>query len=140
MNYAAKAVTKQVGKEVKIVTDKLGWSESKMYKWRDGTYPNHPVEQVGNLAAVNENHDVAKYIADRSGGYYIPAFDTKCMGDSAIIPQLAVECSELLSAFGESMADGIITADEITRMKKELADLVGVVTGFLDQSEKELKV
>jgi len=81
---------------------------------------------------------VAQYIAIRSGGYFIPAFDVKSMGDSAIIPQLAVECSELLSAFGESMADGVITADEITRMKKELADLVGVVTGFLDQADGEL--
>ena len=137
MNYA-QAVKRQVGKETKQVAGNLDWSREKIYKLMDGSYPNHPVEQVGNLAASTPSHAVAQYIAIRSGGYFIPAFDTRCMEGSAIIPQLAVECSELLCAFGESMADGVITADEITRMKKELADLVGVVTGFLDQSEKDL--
>jgi len=138
MNYAT-AVKKQIGKEIKQMAGNLGWSREKLYKLIDGSYPNHPVDQVGKLAELTESHAIAQYIAIKSGGYFIPAFDTKLIKDSAIIPQLAVECSELLCAFGESMADGVITADEITRMKKELADLVGVVTGFLDQSEEELK-
>ena len=128
----------QIGPNIKIVADEVDVSVSLLYKMIDGSHQGDWLSKIEQVIGATDSHAIAKYIALKSGGYFIPAFDAKGMSDSAIIPQLAVECSELLCAFGESMADGVITADEITRMKKELADLVGVVTGLLDQSEKDL--
>ena len=138
MNYA-QAVRKQVGKETKQVAGDLGWSREKVYKLIDGTYPNHPVEQTGDLAAVNENHDVAKYIATRSGGHFIPAYDPQGTDPNKILPILSTKIAKVFEVLGVSLLDGVMDAQEIDEFLEAIDNLVGPAVGFAEQARKELK-
>ena len=137
MNYAS-AVKRQVGKETKQVAGKLGCSTEKLYKLSDGSYPNHPVEQVGNLAASTESHAIAKYVAARSGCRVVEPFSPKDAQDYAIIPLMAVEFGELMQTVGEAHEDGKITLEECGVIRAAMNDVGSVVEGWLQHVEKDL--
>ena len=138
MNYAS-AVKKQVGKETKQVAGNLDWSREKIYKLMDGSYPNHPVEQTGDLAASTPSHDVAKYVAARSGCRVVEPFSPKDAQDYAIIPRMAVEFGELMQTVGEAHEDGKITLEECGVIRAAMNDVGSVVEGWLQHVEKELR-
>ena len=132
------AVRKQVGKETKQVAGDLGWSREKVYKLIDGSYPNHPVEQAGNLAASTESHAVAQYIAERSGGHFIPAFDPNGANPNKIIPAIAVRCAKLLETLGKGLEDGVLDINELDKFTESFDHLAGEVVGFVNHVKEEL--
>ena len=135
MNHA-RAVKKQIGKEVKQVAYDLDYSREQVYKLISDTYSSHPVKKTGDLAASTDSHAVAQYIAARSGCRIVEPFDPIDAQDYAIIPRMAVEFGELAVTLGEVHKDGIITPSERDQLRAAMNKLGGVMEGWLQHLEE----
>ena len=137
MNYA-QAVKKQIGKEVKQVAYDLDYSREQVYKLIADTYSSHPVKKTGDLAASTESHAVAKYIATRSGGHFIPSFDPQGTDPNKILPILSTKIAKVFEVLGVSLLDGVMDAQEIDEFLEAIDNLVGPAVGFAEQARKVL--
>tara|TARA_R100000808_G_C2077729_1_gene102756 strand:+ start:224 stop:640 length:417 start_codon:yes stop_codon:yes gene_type:complete len=128
-------VKQAIGKKTKEIAKELKVSLETVYKWKDSSLRD-PLERVIALYKKTGDINLIKYICQESGGYFVKAFDDHECTDAKIIPAAVKEFGDLMTELGLSLADGVITDDELYRLKKEFGDLVSLMTAFFEACEK----
>lgn len=124
-------VKNAIGKNTKEVAEELKVSIETCYKWSDGSLRD-PLQRVVKLYQKTGDIDLIKYICSEAGGYFVKSFNPEDCKDVKIIPAAVKEFGDLMTELGLSLADGIITDDELYRLKKEFGDLVSLMTAFFE--------
>ena len=126
----------QIGQNIKIVADEVGVSESLFYKMIDGSHKGCWLSKIEQVIEATDSHAIAKYIAVKSGGRFVPPFDPKCAQVYAIIPELCTGFGEFMQTMGQAFEDDKITLEEAHEIRTVFNNLGGVIEGFLQHVEE----
>lgn len=132
------AIKKAVGQgNTKRVAADMGISNETLYKYQDGSLAN-PVQRVEELTRLTGSNTMVKYLCGKAGGYFIEGIKADDMGDFAVIPNVAKEFGEMLTALSDGLLDGKVTYNELEDIKSEFADVVSVMHNFFNTVENGL--
>ena len=119
------------------IAKKVGLSQETLYKWGQGNLIN-PVERVADLQAATNSDDIVNYLCAERDGVFYKFLNVEECKDYSIIPKMAIEFGEFMKEIGEAHQDGKVTREEFQRIKEKTSNLLGVILGFIDRTEKEL--
>jgi hypothetical protein len=130
----------QIGPNIKIVADEVDVSVSLLYKMIDGSHQGDWLSKIEQVIEATDSHAIAKYVAVKSGGRFVPPFDPKDAAVYAIIPKLCTGFAEFMQTMCQAFEDDKITLDEAHEIRTVFNDLGGVIEGFLQHVEGEESV
>jgi hypothetical protein len=119
---AVKALFRECGGH-KAVAHDLDVSLARVYAFTDSASPEHNLsfKRVARLTTPQAT-SAARYLARKAGGVFLPVPTTEAATTVTAISNAVREHGEAIAAALTAMADGRITADEVTPVVKEIDD------------------
>jgi len=137
-------VFKQLLKRVsaKQVAGELGLSLSLVYKWAEppseGSGASNPLDRIDSIIKLTGDATMAQWVCERSGGFFIRNPEPKAH-PYELIPatnNIVQEFADLLSVISTAVADGKISSEESSRIRRRWEQLKSVTEGFVCAAEE----
>lgn len=135
----------------KAVADHVGLSLSMIYKWAEetgetGSGTVNPLDRVISLIEATSDDRIIKWLSNQSGGFFLKNPDSPEQEEKELMlatNQILQEFAKLLQLIAHAAADGSISKDDASLIRKNWQDLKSTTEGFVNHCElgefKEIK-
>ncbi|MEM6823392.1 MAG: phage regulatory CII family protein [Verrucomicrobiota bacterium] len=126
----------------KYVADKMGISNSLMYKWTQpqgelGSGSRNPLDRTCRLMEITEDRNIIEWLCHEAGGFYIDDPEGSAT-DRILYPAMSEvlrEFAQMLAALTKASEDNQINAKEAELIRKHWEHVKSVSEGFVQACE-----
>lgn len=123
----------------KQVADELGLSLSMVYKWAEpatetGSGATNPLDRIEVLLRCTNDSQIAQWICERAGGFFIKNPNVGRSRSFAVIPatnEIVQEFADMLSVIASAALDNSISDKEAQNIRQRWEELKTVTEGFV---------
>ena len=131
-----KAACQRVG--VKTVAESLGLSPTAIYNQINDKHKTDILQKFINFTVACEDDKPIRWACEELNGIFIKNPQVQVQDDKKVydcVPQVLKEFSDVIREIGTAMADGVVSAEEAVKIRKEWEELKALLESFVLASE-----